>query len=50
MLDVDVGVIENPSEIELRLRLIPGVVEVGVCPRRGYQVIIGMRDGTTKSI
>ena len=50
MLNVDVGVIENPSEIEVRLRLIPGVVEVGVCPRRGYQVIIGMSDGTTKSI
>jgi len=50
MLDVDVGVIDDPTIIELKLRMIPGVVEVGVCPRREYQIIIGMSDGTTKSI
>lgn len=50
ILDVDMGVIDNPSDVELKLRLIPGVVEVGICPRRGYQILIGMRDGTVKSI
>ncbi|MEM2003205.1 MAG: ribose-5-phosphate isomerase RpiA [Halobacteria archaeon] len=50
ILDVDIGVIENPSEAELKLRVIPGVVEVGICTRRGYQILIGMNDGTVKSI
>ncbi|MEM2931733.1 MAG: ribose-5-phosphate isomerase RpiA [Nitrososphaerota archaeon] len=50
ILDVDIGVIENPSEAELKLRVIPGVVEVGICTRRGYQILIGMSDGTVKSI
>lgn len=50
ILDVDMGVIENPSDAELKLRLIPGVVEVGICTRRGYQILIGMSDGTVKSI
>ena len=50
ILDVDMGVIDNPFDAELKLRLIPGVVEVGICPRRGYQILIGMRDGTVKSI
>ncbi|MEM3040612.1 MAG: ribose-5-phosphate isomerase RpiA [Nitrososphaerota archaeon] len=50
ILDVDIGVIENPSEAVLILRVIPGVVEVGICTRRGYQILIGMNDGTVKSI
>lgn len=50
MLDVDVGLIDAPSEVEQRLKLIPGVVEAGICPRKGYQVIIGTSDGSVKSI
>lgn len=50
ILDVDVGVIDNPSEAEYKMRVIPGVVEVGICTRRGYQILIGMSDGSVKSI
>ncbi len=47
---VEVGVVDDPPLLERELKMIPGVVEVGVFPNRGYKVIIGMRDGTIREI
>ncbi len=47
---VEVGVLDDPPLIERELKMIPGVVEAGVFPNRGYKVIVGMRDGTIREI
>ncbi|MCS7145853.1 MAG: ribose 5-phosphate isomerase A [Nitrososphaerota archaeon] len=46
----ELGVVEEPARIEVELKMLPGVVEVGIFPNRGYKVIIGMNDGTVREI
>lgn len=50
IMDVEVGPVSRPEEMERELRLLPGVVEVGLCHRRGYVVLIGRGDGSVAEI
>lgn len=45
VLDVDLGMIEKPSELEMELNLIPGVVENGIFTRIVDEVLVGTDDG-----
>jgi ribose 5-phosphate isomerase A len=45
LIDLNPDVVEDPVALEARVKLIPGVVEVGICPNKGYKVIVGMPDG-----
>jgi ribose 5-phosphate isomerase A len=45
LIDLNPDVVDDPVVLEARVKLIPGVVEVGICPNRGYKVIVGMPDG-----
>jgi ribose 5-phosphate isomerase A len=41
----DVGAINEPEKAEWELKVTPGIVEVGLCPRKGHRVLIGRRGG-----
>jgi ribose 5-phosphate isomerase len=41
----DVGAINEPEKAEWELKVTPGVVEVGLCPRKEHRVLIGRRGG-----
>ncbi len=45
LIDLNPEVVGDPAALEAQLKLTPGVVEVGICPNRGYKVIVGMSDG-----
>ncbi|MEM2038503.1 MAG: ribose-5-phosphate isomerase A, partial [Nitrososphaerota archaeon] len=47
---VEVGEVEEPEEMERELKMIPGVVEVGIFPNKGYRVLIGLEDGRVREI
>ncbi|MEM1534643.1 MAG: ribose 5-phosphate isomerase A [Nitrososphaerota archaeon] len=47
---VEMGVVNDPPLVERELKMIPGVVEAGIFPNRGYKVIVGMRDGAVREI
>jgi len=47
VIDLNPDVVDDPAALEARVKLMPGVVEVGICPNRGYKVIVGMPDGST---
>ena len=49
ILDCDFGVIENPEEIERKLKSIPGVIETGIFPSKLIDaVIVGNERGAKK--
>lgn len=50
IIDCYFGEIENPSEVNLALNQIPGVVENGLFTAMANQVIIGNNDGTVHLI
>ena len=45
IIDVDFGIIENPSEINLKLLTIPGVVDTGFFIDMASKAYIGLEDG-----
>jgi ribose 5-phosphate isomerase A len=45
ILDLHVGRIENPAELETRLNLVPGVVETGLFVGRTDLLIVGSPSG-----
>jgi len=46
IVDCDFGIVENPKELEVKLNLIPGVVENGIfCNSMVDRVIVGTEDG-----
>ena len=50
ILDVDFGAIDNPQELEKRLRTIIGIVENGLFIDMTKKVYVGYRDGTVKTL
>lgn len=44
IIDCKIGIIENPLELELKLKLITGVVEVGLFNNIADKVIVGYQD------
>ncbi len=49
IIDADFGVIENPAELDQKLRQIPGVVETGLFIGLGVKAFIGLEDGEIKT-
>jgi ribose 5-phosphate isomerase A len=45
LIDLNPDVVDDPVALEARVKMMPGVIEVGICPNRGYRVIVGMPDG-----
>ncbi len=45
LIDLNPDMVDDPAALEMRVKLMPGVVEVGICPNRGYKVIVGLPDG-----
>jgi ribose 5-phosphate isomerase A len=50
IVDVDFGEIEDPLELNTRLKIIPGVIETGLFLNMADVVYIGKRDGTVSVI
>lgn len=50
IFDVSVPTIDDVSSLESEMKLISGVVEVGLFPYRGYRVLIGKSDGSVVSV
>jgi len=48
IMDVDFGTIEDPAALEREVKMIPGVVEVGIFTQVADLVYVGMKDGTVK--
>lgn len=48
ILDCDFGLIQNPEELEMSLKKIPGVAEVGLFNGLCHKIIIGTPDGIKK--
>ncbi|MDJ0273747.1 MAG: ribose-5-phosphate isomerase RpiA [Aigarchaeota archaeon] len=46
LIDIYPDEIRDPAALEAELKLMPGVVEVGICPNRGYTVFVGRPDGS----
>ena len=45
IIDVDFGTIKNPSELNNKLHLIPGVVDTGLFINMASKAYIGKEDG-----
>ena len=45
IIDVDFGIIKNPSELNNKIRLIPGVVDTGLFINMALKAYIGKEDG-----
>ncbi len=50
ILDVDFGVIENPRELEEKLKMIPGVVETGLFIGMAHTIYVGTKTNVKKII
>jgi len=50
ILDVNFGAIENPEELEEKLKMIPGVVETGLFIGMAHTIYVGTRDGVKKIV
>lgn len=50
LIDVKIGLIENPRELEAKLRLIPGVVEIGLFVEMADIVYVGQSSGAKKLV
>lgn len=50
ILDVDFGVIENPKELEVKLKTIPGVVETGLFIGMAHIIYVGTKEGVKKIV
>jgi len=48
IVDADFGVIGNPSSLEQKINLIPGVLENGIFSRGASEVIVGGKEGVRK--
>jgi ribose 5-phosphate isomerase A len=48
IMDVDFGTIEDPTALERQVKMIPGVVEVGIFTQVADLVYVGMKDETVK--
>lgn len=48
VIDVKTGPLRDPEESDKILRSIEGVITTGIFPYRGYEVIIGMLNGSVK--
>jgi len=46
IIDVDFGKIENPSELNMKLLKIPGVVDTGLFVSMASKAYVGQKDGT----
>lgn len=47
IIDVDFGIVKNPTELNSKIRVIPGVVDTGLFIRMASKVYIGQKDGST---
>jgi len=50
ILDVNFGPIENPRELDSKIRMIPGVIETGIFVDMADIVYVGTRDGKVKTM
>jgi len=50
ILDVDFGAIDNPRELEGRLRAVTGIVENGLFLDMTHKVYVGSKNGTIKTL
>lgn len=50
ILDVDFGAIDNPKELERKLRTVTGIVENGLFLDMTHKVYVGSKDGTIKTL
>ena len=50
IIDVDFGKIENPSDLNMKLLKIPGVVDTGLFVNMASKAYIGQKDGTVTVI
>ena len=50
IIDVDFGLVENPSDLNLKILQLPGVVDTGLFLGMTQTVYIGQKDGTVKKI
>jgi len=50
ILDVDFGVIENPKELEEKLKMIPGVVETGLFIGMAHTIYVGTEKDVKKIV
>ena len=46
VVDVDFGIMENPKEINEKLKMIPGVVETGLFIDMTIKAFFGQKDGS----
>jgi ribose 5-phosphate isomerase A len=45
ILDADFGRLENPGQLERRLKMLPGLLETGLFLRMADYVYVGRKDG-----
>lgn len=45
IIDVDFGIVDNPTNLDMKLRAIPGVVETGFFLGMASKAYIGLKDG-----
>lgn len=45
IIDVDFGIVDNPTNLDIKLRAIPGVVETGLFLGMASKAYIGLKDG-----
>lgn len=50
IIDVDFGIVDNPTNLDMSLRVIPGVVETGLFLGMASKAYIGLKDGTISVI
>jgi len=50
ILDVDFGTIDNPRELERKLRTVTGIVENGLFLDMTHKVYVGSKDGAIKTL
>ncbi|MCS7143148.1 MAG: ribose 5-phosphate isomerase A [Aigarchaeota archaeon] len=50
LFDVSVPVVDDPIRLEVEMKMIPGVVEAGIFPNRGYKILVGRSDGSVTQL
>ncbi len=50
IIDLDMGVIDNPYEVEAQLNTIPGILETGLFLNLADTVIIGLKNNKVKTL
>ncbi len=50
IIDLDLGVMEDPYEVEAELRAIPGLLETGLFLDLADEAIVGLKNGRVKHL